>query len=486
MENWTDKYCPTKSLEIADNVNNITAIRHYLSQFNKTTVMKPNIMITGKNGIGKTLIVNILLKEEGYQKIEANLQKLASLNKGNYLDDNNVVVKNKNLMAYYKSLHSNKIIVGLGAIKSRKIALVFDDVGNVSNSKEKEIIKYIVKLNNKLKYFPIIIISNNRHSKIITDLRKIISYTSPSKKTQSKSKNSKFINEIFLTTPSYENLIKLINTISQKEQVNMSKNVLNDIVEHSQNDIRRLINIIQELKIMFKNELITNEMFLKYCETSRIKDMNMGIYITTANILGTYTSVNEILTMYSEDRTTIPLMVHENYPRNISIQYPQLSQSEKINQMFKISESISFSDKIDGIVYSNQSWNLQPVHGFYSCVIPSYYTNNLPNKNNKCVKYEFTRDYNGMSITKINNKVIKNARRNSLLRNVSIYDFLYVSHILKSLINQQNKKLLREISECYNFSLDDIITILKINKIDKDKNIVQTKLKTEIKKLLEK
>ena len=85
-----------------------------------------------------------------------------------------------------------------GEYVEKKIALVFDDVSNIQNPKKKDIIKTLVKLNNKHKKFPIIIIGNNSHNKMVNDLKKMITYTIKSPTT---AKNIKVINDVILYPP---------------------------------------------------------------------------------------------------------------------------------------------------------------------------------------------------------------------------------------------------------------------------------------------
>src|SRR5439155_8789540 len=69
-----------------------------------------------------------------------------------------------------------------------KSVLIFDDVSTISNPKEKEAIKALVKMNNKHKRFPIIIISNVKHNKLVNEIRKIITYDTIDKKNTSTKK----------------------------------------------------------------------------------------------------------------------------------------------------------------------------------------------------------------------------------------------------------------------------------------------------------
>jgi len=483
MISWLDKYKPNKINDVIGDKEQIKKMVDFLKQFTNVTDfddIMPNIIISGPNGIGKTLIVDLALQEADIRKCTENLLNITILRKSK--NKNIESGFNKNIKTFYTSISNYKFDIS-GELNSKISALVFDDVSSITNIKEKEVIKTLVKLNNKFKKIPIIIIANKKYNKTINEVRKLLSYNI---KMDHLKNNKKVVNEIILKVPEYKQLIGLVKKISANENIKFDKSsdIYDEIIEHSQSDIRRLIDILSELKMLFKNKTITYQDFLTFKETSKIKDIEPSIYEATKIILNKYDNVDNILNIYSEERATIPLMIHENYLSNIQYQYPKISLENKLNMMYNISKSISESDKIDGIIYSNQYWNLQSVHGFYACVMPSYYINQYPNKLSKDENFKYTQDYNKTSIKKINNKVIKKAQENKLLKNVSIYDFLYMASILKDIFESKEWDKLVDIIKPYNFTLKELESIIKIDKIDKCKNILSGKQKNILKEMM--
>jgi len=496
METWLDKYKPKNLSEVIGDKLTIKRIDDFVKLFNKKKLNPdkincPNLIISGTNGIGKTLITDLILKENNFEKITADLSTIsvARKTKRKKKTEKEVTGQNRTVRTYYISLENHKNLLSTGNFISGKIALLFDDVSNISNPKEKDAIKAIVKMNNKMKKFPIIIIANTKHSKIVNELRKLVTYSkkSPGK---GKKKSKKIVNEIILRAPSYNDIEKFVKDICKKENLKIIErkddddDIYVELINHAQYDIRRLINILEELKMINKENGITLEKLDNFKQTSKTKDLDPGIYEATGMLLDRYTSINDALLIYGEERATIPLMVHENYPRNIYTQYPEMEVIDQINTIFDISKSISESDRVDGLIYSNQCWNLQPVHGFYSCVMPSYYINRLPKKRHDAIKYEFTQDYNKTSIKKINNKVIKKAQENQYLKKVSIYDFLYMASILKTLFERFEKDTICDLMKPYELKLREIESIIKIDKIKKPKNILTGKQRTILKEML--
>ena len=500
MENWLDKYKPKNISQVLGDANTFKRIDQFVKLFTKKKIDPdkincPSLLICGTNGIGKTLITDLILAENSLEKITADLSNIAVARKTKRKKktEKETIGQNRSVKTFYMSLENHKNLLPDGNFSRNKIALVFDNVSNISNTKERDAVKAIVKMNNKLKKFPIIIIANTKHSKIVTELRKMVTYSkkSPGKsKGKGKKKSKKIINEIILREPPYNDVENFVKNICKKEDLRLIQHndddddIFVELIDHAQHDIRRLINILEQLKMTYGRDGITLDIFQKFCQTSKTKDKDPGIYKATGMLLDGYTTINDAISIYGEERATIPLMVHENYPLNIRQQYPEMSVRDQINTMYDISRSISESDKVDGLIYSNQCWNLQPVHGFYSCVLPSYIINRAPNKLRYNVKYEFTQDYNKTSIKKINNKVIKRAQENQFLKKVSIHDFLYMASILKTLFERKDLETICDLMKPYELKLKEIESIIKIDKIKKSKNAVTNKALTGKQKTL--
>jgi len=480
--NWIDKYKPTTLDTVLGDRKKIDAIESFFKQFADGKINNPNLIISGPNGIGKTLIVDLILEKHKISKIQIDLSNLSVVRKKKKKKVNTEYFNQQHsVKTYYQTIVHKEIMVRENEYST---VIVFDDVGSISNFKEKEVIKALVKLNNKAKKIPIVIITNTKHNKIINELRKIIF-------TQNKEKcvNTKTTNEICLKYPEYDEIESLIKKIFQREKMKTEKSNQDEIYEKiicsSQYDIRRLLNILEGLKLQYGEEKITLPRLKNYFEIAKTKDIEFGIYESTRILLNDYTDVDTALNLYCEERAAIPLLSHENYPFNINRQYPHMPLHEKVNLTHKISKVISESDKIDGWIYSNQSWNLQPAHGFYSCVLPSYYINQYPGKLSNIEFSRYTKDYNRTSIKKINNKVIKKARENPHLKNFSIYDFLMISSILKSLIERDDLETIIYLIKPYHLSLKEIESIIKIDKIEKFKRKLSSKQKIYIQKSMQ-
>lgn len=490
--NLLEKYKPKSIDDVIDNNQQITKIDNFIKQFIKgKNINNANLIVVGNNGIGKTLTIDLIIKKYNMIKITPSLSNISIAKKTKKKKKKEVNNENRSLLSFYLSLQSKKKMSTNAEIENNSLVVVFDDVSNISNKNEKEVIKSLVKLNNKMKNIPIIIISNTKHSKTVNEIKNIIN---PPKKKSDLDKeyidedndaeynieeviNTKKMSnyEVIFTTPEYNSLYKLMIHICKNENIrlvsSMPRNLYQSIITHSQYDIRRMINILEELKYIFENEDITYDKFIIYTETSKTKDTDPGIFEATQILLNRYKNIDECLLLYSGERAVMPLMVHQNYTSNIIKQYPNLDTKDQIDIMFNISKCISDADYIEGIIYSNQAWNLQNVHGFYSCALSSYYINKTPDKMRIRESYLYTRDYNRTCIKRKNTKAIKKAQENFPGRNLSILDLLFVSLITKSLFDDQNYNKIISLFKSYKLTISDIESIIKIDKIKKKNNL---------------
>src|SRR4029079_13728460 len=64
FEEWSSKYLPTKSSDLIINKSHYRTIKN---KFNTDSCL--SLIIKGRNGVGKTLLIDILIKELNYEVI---------------------------------------------------------------------------------------------------------------------------------------------------------------------------------------------------------------------------------------------------------------------------------------------------------------------------------------------------------------------------------------------------------------------------------
>jgi replication factor C large subunit len=219
MTNWLNKYSPKYVKDIIGNDLEKQKIYNWLDNYKLDKDTPSILVLTGSHGIGKTLCAKLISKEKNYSILDINL-----FNSKNQKDTLNLIEDiNK----------STNILNKINNKSNEKYLLLINDSDTISNNKSngKNSNKQLLTLfenNDKYRHFPIILISNGQYSKFILDIKK-------------------FCNTVYFKTPSNSNIMAMLNNICTNEKINMDLNVKTKIIEFSQNDFRRLINIVEDI-----------------------------------------------------------------------------------------------------------------------------------------------------------------------------------------------------------------------------------------------
>ena len=431
-ELWINKYKPANIKQIIGNANQITNLIAWLNKL--PTIKNQGVIISGNQGLGKTLTVKLVLEEHGY---------IVRIINPNEIKDHRIY---DDFNDYYNFINSIYSKIQFTDIKNKKLALVFDETENITLTSEKKYIIDIYKENNKIKSFPLIFISNNQHSKLLNDLKKGCM-------------------EIIFTNPTIEELKELIKIICLKENISFeSEYLINKLICFSQYDIRRLINLLQELSFHITNNIITETNINEFIQKSREKNIDIGLYDSTERILNNYLDYDTIIKLYESEKVLLPLMIHENYLKK-NLKDSKDLWNDIIHNIVKISDSISRGDNIETSIYTDQNWYLQNIHGFYTCINPSFWINKT-NSNYKIKREDikFSSDLNKTSLKNINRKNIVSLLK--IINNKSNQEILMLNKICNYLIQENKEGELIKILNGYNkpISIKEIELCLKIDK----------------------
>jgi hypothetical protein len=451
---WINKYKPMVISDIIGNKEQINIFKKWLTDIKINKCQ--SILISGNQGLGKTLTIKLILEENNY---------IVRIINPNDIKDHRIY---DDFNDYYNFINSIYSKINFKNNKNKKIALIFDETENITLTSEKKYVMDIYKNNNKLKSFPLIFISNNQHSKLLNDLKK----------------NCLEINFKF---PSNSELCKLIFNILDKENIKLENNIdsnilLNKIILFSQYDIRRLINILQELSYHLINNVITNNNIDEFIEKSRKKNIDIGLFESTEKILNNYLDYETIIKLYESEKVLLPLMIHENYLKKMLSSQTNNKLNDIIYNIVKISDSISRGDNIETSIYTDQNWYLQTIHGFYTCLNTSFWINKIDNNKKLNINnIKFSADLNKTSLKNINRKNILNLSK--IINNKSNQEILMLNKICNYFIeNNQEKKLIDKLNG-YNkdITIKEIELCLKIDKTT-EYNILASKDKKRITK----
>jgi hypothetical protein len=190
----------------------------------------------------------------------------------------------------------------------------------------------------------------------------------------------------------------------------------------------------------------------------------------------------------SGEKVILPLMMHQNYQKYLigCKSNPKNKNKDILGLATDIAESISTGDIIENYIYSEQNWDMQDVHCFYTCINPSFKLSSINIDDNvaRDLKYnlDFPNDLNRTSIKKINKRNIINS--NVYLKNMDINDFMYANTLTKRLIEDKKIEDCAKMYKSYGAKAETITSVLKIDKIDVDKNQYPTNIKKLFNKFL--
>jgi len=458
---WLQKYRPIKIDDIVCNKQAVIKIKNWITDFdtnkkekrqekkNKNNNIRSCILITGSHGVGKTLGVEVILREYNYEI--------------HRLDFNDIKNTTNIKESILKLVNNNNILNLINNNTTTKIAIVIDELESITSTTEKNCILNIQKSNEINWFCPIIFISNNQHNKLLSEIKK----------------NSI---EIKFYQPFDTDMKKILGLICNKEKIKIhSMEVVDKIIEHSQYDIRRLINTIQDIYEAYPNQIINMEVIEEYTKTSKVKDIDIDLFTATAGLLYNYETINDCLRFYETEKVLLPLMVHQNYAKTV---IDNVNNKEKQYEITKdISKSLSTGDVIENYIYGDQNWEMQEIHGFYTCVDTSFKLHNNMGENIKRSNLTFTTDLNKTSIKKINKKNINNT--NKCFNNLNIFDYIYINKIIRKLIKNNKIEECMELLKHYDIKMEHIESLLKIDKIKNTKTNLTSKQKKEFQKYIQ-
>lgn len=466
---WCDKYRPKKISDIICNKTAVLQIKSWLSNFEEVQsevrksagnkkkdvkvpkAMKSCLLITGNHGVGKSLAIETVFGEMGYtiQTVDFGNLKI-----GKNVDD-----------GIKKMISASNVVNMIYGKEETKVALVIDEIESVTSSTDKSTILSLQKVNDCHWYCPIVFISNNQHNKLLSETKKGSS-------------------EVRFWQPYHEDMIAILGKIVTQEKIRIKNpQVVDMIINHSQYDIRRLIYTLQDIKYAYPNQVITPETLEEYCEMSKKKDTDIDLYRATNGLLYEYKNIDECLRYYETEKVLLPLMVHQNYCKSVIENHPNSDIQYDI--VSKVSDALSTGDVIENYIYGDQNWEMQEVHGFFTCVATSYHLNHGdPHKEtqDKRVQLDFTTDLNKTSIKKINKKNIINT--NECFKDMNIFDFIYINKIIRNLIDNNQIEECVNMLKKYDIKLEHIESLLKIDKIKNTKTGLSSKQKRDFIKYL--
>lgn len=425
------------------------------------------LLVYGESGIGKTYFI------ESHLSKKLKLKPLTNDKIDQLLDE-----KPSNYSSFLSLFFD---VITFDDIDDKKKIMVINEKTLYNFEKCSKIIIKLIDDSIKLNY-PIIIIIDSEHKKLISNLEKkaiTIRFNKPGNDEVKKILNMILIKNNISDKIDPRTKGKISNTLNNKI-CELSNNNLNKVFVLVNNLINNYCDIVNDSKVITKNNFIE---FLK--DTVENNNKN-NIYVSNYKLLTKYESIEQAMELYNNDNIDNPLIMEESYTQKIIAYENANGTIEPIKDIVvRLTKSFTYSNLIDTYIYNSQQWtNLKRIYGYFSCVLPSYLLSKIEIDYSPNVK--FLSDMNKTSIQKINTKQIFNVYENFDIINIDYY--IYIGNYIKSIISQcsdgkkDNKLLIKKFNEFvkyYKINQSTIERLLKINKLD----LVQIKINKSLDQL---
>ncbi|EJD00743.1 DNA replication factor C, large subunit [Fomitiporia mediterranea MF3/22] len=365
---WTVRYAPKMLKEICGNKGQVEKLQLWLQDWSsslKSSFKKPGkngmnifraVLITGPPGIGKTTSAHLCAKLAGFTPIELN----ASDARSKKLVENSTNIANTSLDGWMSGKRTTpKTVNATGIEISDKSCLIMDEVDGMSAG-DRGGVGALNSLIKKTK-IPIICIANDRNAQKLKPLL-----------------NTTF--NLSFRKPDAAAVRSRIMTIAFKEKMKIPANVVDQLVQGAQSDIRQVLNMLSTWKLSSSS--------MDFDEGKNLAKINekytiMTPFNVTSKMLGPYLfsstareTLGDKMELYFHDHAFVPLFIQENYlktePARLRAHDGREKGLQHLRLMDKAASSISDSDLVDSLIHGpEQHWALMPLHAVISTVRPA-------------------------------------------------------------------------------------------------------------------
>lgn len=425
------------------------------------------LLVYGESGIGKTYFI------ESHLSKKLKLKPLTNDKIDQLMDE-----KPSNYSSFLSLFFD---VITFDDIDDKKKIMVINEKTLYNFEKCSKIIIKLIDDSIKLNY-PMIIIIDSEHKKLISNLEKkaiTIRFNKPGN-----DEIKKILNMILIKN-------NISDKIDPRTKGRISNTLNNKICELSNNNLNKVFVLVNNLinnycDIVNDSKVITKNNFIEFLKDTVENNNKNNIYVSNYKLLTKYESIEQAMELYNNDNIDNPLIMEESYTQKIIAYENANGTIEPIKDIVvRLTKSFTYSNLIDTYIYNSQQWtNLKRIYGYFSCVLPSYLLSKIEIDYSPNVK--FLSDMNKTSIQKINTKQIFNVYENFDIINIDYY--IYIGNYIKSIISQcsdgkkDNKLLIKKFNEFvkyYKINQSTIERLLKINKLD----LVQIKINKSLDQL---
>nr|CAD2173515.1 unnamed protein product [Meloidogyne enterolobii] len=297
-------------------------------------------LLSGPPGIGKTTAAELCCKELGLSIVIMNASDVRTKQQLKSVLNNLSVTKWNNIAARTEVFTSSKSPVK-SEIKNKKPfdhLLIMDEVDGMSGNADRAGMSELIQMIKRTKV-PIICICNDRQSMKVRSL-------------------ANYCFDLRFQRPRVEQIKGCLLSIAAKENVKLSKDVYDKIIEASSQDIRLCINTLQMVTC--------GQMSMDFQK----KDILMNIFEAARQILSADTSLMSKSDLFFNDYSILPLFVQENYP---NVRNSKMNNLDHLQAIRRASDTIAFGDILAKQIRTGGDWSLLREQAMFSCALPALF-----------------------------------------------------------------------------------------------------------------
>jgi hypothetical protein len=430
---FEQKYTPICSSKVIGNVHSKEIFQDWINKKVNNEPSKNLCIVYGSSGVGKSISVNLILKENGFEVIELNSDIYPQ--KKEFLETLRKILSSKTIGNIFGMGKSSIVIENLeGTLGEGIFYNNFIDIIN----------------NNKPISIPIVCISSS------DKLKK--KYNTPTK-----------LEIIEFKKPEIEELITFTAKILKKEKKKITIDASKLTIKESKGDIRKLLHYIK-LFSMSKKEILNKNNILNILHFSE-----SDIFFNAYEVL------EDTLKIKSDRKVEIKInLCMVDQPLIIDLIYSNIPNMLNLKNISGCLDSMSYSDNIQTSIYKDHNWELRDYLITSSCIKPM---NIIKNNTQLPKSYVFRKNQlNNLPWTCLRNRNTYNDINNCSIYNLNSLDiqYAYKNIFVEKVEKEKNQEKL-------NLSIKEIVNCgISFNNYFKLRNIVFCKPETVKKKIKDK
>lgn len=318
---WNEKYIPTKSSEFIGNNENIEKLKTIINNIKQNS--DNLVCLYGNIHTGKKLASKIVLNELNYTY---------------------------NLIDYSEFKTENKFFEAINEISTTNIVNIFNNTKNsiiIDNFiPKKNRIKFLENYASTHKNTPIILIYQNyKNLNLFQDICKL-----------------------HFTYITSSEMISILKNICIHEKLNITTQYLQILVQNSENNLQRLLMILENIKVYWNNKTITEEDLLTQLNVFQSIDIDIDQYKVYHDCHTIELSIEQSINSHEKD-SNIYLLLQENFYNNII--NSKIPESKLLEILIKYYDKLVNLSILEKEFFSKQYWFLNEYIAVLGIKVPN-------------------------------------------------------------------------------------------------------------------